>query len=582
MNPSFLASLFSNNQRRVLLAVLLLLAGPVVRAQAPAWQMAMAIGGDFSAVTATAPDAGGQVYLVGWFSGTVRLGSTTLTSAGSDDIFVAKWNSLSNSFVWTQRAGGISDDHPTAVVVQGTSVYVAGDFQGPTAEFGSITLVNAGAGPPYYKYDVFVTKLTDAGTSASFVWAQQAGGADDDFAMSLAVNGSSVYIAGYFTSDSASFGSTTLTKVNPRGNDVFLTKLTDVGTSASFSWTQQVSGRIIDGTAAVAVSGTSVYLVGAFFGNTRLGSSILTNAITDTTSDIFVARLTDLGSTSSFEWARRAGGIGEDQPPAVAVHGTNVYVVGGFDDLADFGGVTLNTNSSEFDAFVTNLTDAGDFRWAQRVGGAGQDYATSVAVRGTSVYVVGNFASSTAEFGSTILTNAAANPGEYDHDVFVTKLLDAGASGSFVWAQQAGGVGEDYGTMVAVTGTSVYVSGLVVPPARFGSQTIGSAVGPQVGFLASLTDAITLTTSSAQLANFSVYPNPASATATVRLPGVPGATQATLTLIDALGRVVRTQPLRLPASGITAEVARTGLAPGLYRLRVQAGDQQVSRLLAVE
>ena len=81
-----------------LLGALLLLAVPVAHAQAPAWQSAMATsyatGG--RTVYSTLPDADGNVYLVGAFGGTISLGSTTLTSAGSFD--------------WARRVGGSGDD----------------------------------------------------------------------------------------------------------------------------------------------------------------------------------------------------------------------------------------------------------------------------------------------------------------------------------------------------------------------------------------------------------------------------------------------------------------------------------------
>lgn len=83
-------------------------------------------------------------------------------------------------------------------------------------------------------------------------------------------------------------------------------------------------------------------------------------------------------------------------------------------------------------------------------------------------------------------------------------------------------------------------------------------------------------------AAFEVFPNPARASATVQLGGVPGTTQAVLTLLDGLGRTVRTQQMRLTGAGGTANVLLTGLAPGLYQIRVQAGGQQGSHSLAVE
>lgn len=53
------------------------------------------------------------------------------------------------------------------------------------------------------------------------------------------------------------------------------------------------------------------------------------------------------------------------------------------------------------------------------------------------------------------------------------------------------------------------------------------------------------------LASSHFYPNPAHATATVQLPAVPGASVATLTLCDALGRAVRTTAVALPATAST-------------------------------
>ena len=80
--------------------VLLVLAGngALAQAQAPAWQMALAAGGGGSRVDATVADVSGDVYVAGGFYGMFSFGSTTLVSAGSSDIFVAKWSSSSNRF----------------------------------------------------------------------------------------------------------------------------------------------------------------------------------------------------------------------------------------------------------------------------------------------------------------------------------------------------------------------------------------------------------------------------------------------------------------------------------------------------
>jgi hypothetical protein len=104
-------------------------------------------------------------------------------------------------------------------------------------------------------------------------------------------------------------------------------------------------------------------------------------------------------------------------------------------------------------------------------------------------------------------------------------------------------------------------------------------------FLASLTDkALLAATASVRLAGVRLYPNPAHAQVAVQLPAgwaaSSGRGAAVLTLFDAQGRAVRTQALRPTAA--TAVVPLTGLAPGLYRLRLQAGGQHASCRLIVE
>lgn len=77
------------------LALLLtLLPALTARAQAPTWQLALALAptqpvGATSSTRATATDAAGNVYITGAYSGQVQFGSTLLTSAGSNDVFVA-------------------------------------------------------------------------------------------------------------------------------------------------------------------------------------------------------------------------------------------------------------------------------------------------------------------------------------------------------------------------------------------------------------------------------------------------------------------------------------------------------------
>ena len=539
-----------------------------VRAQAPAWQMAAVAGNPAtSAVTsrvfATAPDGAGNVLVVGTFNGTASFGGTSLTSAGGDDVFVAKWRPATGTYVWAARGGGVGNDVATAVAVSGANVYVAGGFIG-TGFFGGVatSAING--------TDGFLAKLTDAGTSATFEWVQRLGGAGFDQATGVAASGASVYVVGGFDT-SAGFG--TLSLASAGGGDVFVVKFADAGTFSSSVWARRAGGTGTDRATSVAVSGANVYVGGSFaspvasFGATNLSGSITNNA--------FVTKLADAGTTGDFVWARQGSSTSANSIDAVAVSSTGLYVGGVHNATLGLGTILLPTAGGP-DGFVARLTDAGitgDFVWGQRLGGAGTDGVTALAASGPNVYAGGHFAG-VAGFGSTTVTSAG------NLDVFVAKLFDAGANGNFEWVQRAGGVGLDSGGALALTTAgALYAGGFVAPPATFGTLQVATPYAGAVGFLAALAGNALPTAADTPLAALALYPNPAHGRATVQLPALPGATTATLAILDALGRTIRTQAA---ATNAPAELDLTGLAPGLYAVRVQAGAATAMRRLVVE
>ncbi len=304
--------------------------------------------------------SGSSVYMAGTFySPTVGFGSATLvnSSPGFSDLFVAKLIDAGStgSFAWVQPAGGAGSDGARALTVSGATVYLVGDFYGSTARFGTVVLTGAGAS------DVFVAKLTDAGSTGSFVWAQPAGGTGAEGGIALAVSGSGVYVVGSFFSSTAVFGLTTLTNASSMSTeDMFVAKLTDAGNTGSFVWAQRAGGLNPDQATALAVSGTSLYVAGYFDSvMAGFGTATLTNANTNGSADLFVAKLTDAGSTGNFVWAQRAGGIGSEIPTALAVSGANIYVNGAFDSpMAGFGSTTLvNPTPARPLGFLASLTD---------------------------------------------------------------------------------------------------------------------------------------------------------------------------------------------------------------------------------
>ena len=105
------------------------------------------------------PLSDGGFIVTGFFYGTASFGSTTLTSAGGWDCFIAKLNA-DGSYAWAKSAGGTGDDYGSGIssLSDGSSI-VTGTFSG-TATFGSTTLTSAGSEDE----DAFIAKLNADGS----------------------------------------------------------------------------------------------------------------------------------------------------------------------------------------------------------------------------------------------------------------------------------------------------------------------------------------------------------------------------------------------------------------------------------
>ena len=93
--------------------------------------------------TAIAVSVLGDVFLGGDFQGSIDLGQGTMVSAGASDVFLARLDS-SGGPVWAQRFGDSADQHLTSVAVDTSgNVTVTGQFQG-TIDFGDGPHTSAG------------------------------------------------------------------------------------------------------------------------------------------------------------------------------------------------------------------------------------------------------------------------------------------------------------------------------------------------------------------------------------------------------------------------------------------------------
>ena len=78
-----------------------------------------------------------------------------------------------------------------------------------------------------------------------------------------------------------------------------------------------------------------------------------------------------------------------------------------------------------------------------------------------------------------------------------------------------------------------------------------------------------------------IYPNPATETVQLRLPGVPTARPATVAVLDMLGRPVRQRSAQLSATD-AVQVDLRGLPAGLYAVRVTCADVEYTGRVVVQ
>jgi hypothetical protein len=171
-------------------------------------------------VRGVAVDAAGDVLLTGQFLGTINFGGTNLTSAGFEDIFLAKLSGAAGGHVWSKRFGNSSaPDFGYGVAVDGSgNVAMTGYFAG--CDFGGGTLAAQ-------MYDIFVAKYSSSG---AYISARRFGDPPglyaNQYGNAIAMSGSgSMYIAGPYlgTLDFGAAGRATSTAYG--GSDGYLASL---------------------------------------------------------------------------------------------------------------------------------------------------------------------------------------------------------------------------------------------------------------------------------------------------------------------------------------------------------------------
>jgi hypothetical protein len=403
-------------------------------------------------VESIASDSNGNLYVTGFFTGTIAIGDTELTSELGFDGFVAKLDSACRvewAFHLGQqrtslgasaelRVGVGPDDKPVIAgdVVQGVAI-VSRD---------NATITANGMLP-----DLFAAKLDRDGNRE---WSRQLAELATSVALRDVAFGAAgdVHLVGEVDGSSG-----TLVDEDLDGAAVFVVKLGADDGEAVWERLFPHDGPDVRG-AAVAIDGEDgVVVAGDVAGELDVLGETLDS---EGESDVFVFKL---DSTGAKVWARRYGDAARQQPSDVAVDAMgSVYVGGSYDGVLDIG----LTNPFEADgdgagdAFFFKLTPIGNPDWGIAPAVAGAQSVEALGNAGAHIVVAGRF-HGRLDLGGEALEAAG-------EDGFVATF---DSDQAILWSTRVGGAGDD--AVLAVAGSPD-------PPGAvaFGGITNGEVDGP--------------------------------------------------------------------------------------------------------
>lgn len=286
-------------------------------------------------------------------------------------------------------------------------------------------------------------------------WSKCIGGPEIESAQSITHdNKNNVYVTGYFTGTTITFGTFILNNNNFGGKHMFIAKYDSIG---NVLWAKSTTDNDAGYGLSVAVDPTGNVFVGGTFSSSSItfGSQSLINYAGMGMGTAFLVKYDSAGNAI---WAKTSSNTYSSNAvySVCTDNSGNVYTTGHFqDNNITFGSNTLtNSYSPNQDIFITKYDSLGNVLWAKGFGGNGHDVGTSISVdANNNVLLTGNFASTSIVFGTKTLTNTNSS----NRDLYIAKL---NSNGTVQWAKSAGSSGDDYVSSITVDKTgNAYIGG---------------------------------------------------------------------------------------------------------------------------
>gem|GEM_PF-3100533 len=273
----------------------------------------------------------------------------------------------------------------------------------------------------------------------TITYATYYGGGNNDRALTVASDGSNIYIAGRSNSQNGLPVTSGLSS-HENGFDGFVASFTRSG---SLNWATYYGDNNDEQFNHMRYQDGKLYLVGT----TNSQDFPVTFGSYTNNKDVAIVKLNSSDGTT--DWATLIGGDGNEEGRSIDVNSTHL-VVTGFTDSNDFAPITSGAyqtaNSGSGDAFITQMdinggatvADATD--WSTYYGGTGIDAATGISYgSGGEVHILG-----TTNDGNFPVSSSGVHQTTFggNTDAFVVKLDNTGDRS---WATFYGGSQNDVG-----------------------------------------------------------------------------------------------------------------------------------------
>ena len=386
----------------------------------------------------------GNSIVVGAFKGTVDFDPSpsvyNLTSAGDNDIYVAKFNP-NGDFLWVKRMGGYGFDRAHDVeITDNNEILVSGYFRN-TADFdpgsGVFNMTSSG------DYDSYVQKLD---VNGNHIWAKAFHGNSYDRINSMDIDGSgNIILGGQFkgtTDFDPGTGIHNLTAGS--GYDSFVLKLSNLG---NLIWVKDF-GTSYQNDICYGITvdqDDNIYSTGFFKGTVDFDPSSNSYNLSTTLSSRAEIYISKLNSNGQFVWAKNfpastgiaQGNLGWEME--ISPSG-NLVSTGYFSGSVDFNpglGTHVLTSNGDRDGYVSTLNSNGEFISAFQIGGINEDRVYDVDFDNDgNQYFTGFFGTGSSVDFDTSPTSDFTLTASGTRDMFILKI---DSNNAFEWAYQFGG-----------------------------------------------------------------------------------------------------------------------------------------------